>query len=142
MEPPGISRESLRRRITAVILSGVGLGSVGHTAGLIVSSLAAEEIAGEATWSGLPAAMSILGTAAGTTLLAEAMRRWGRRPGLITSYSIATAGALLAISAVIVGSLGRSGSAPSAPSSDPTASASPATWPSVSDCHACPERFS
>lgn len=96
--------ERLRRRTTAVFLGGVGLGSIGLIAAMVVSSLAAEEISGAATWSGLPAAMSILGTAAGTTLLAQAMQRWGRRKGLVVGYSVAILGAVSAISAVLLGS--------------------------------------
>jgi MFS family permease len=81
------------------------LGSIGLIAAMIVSSLAAEEISRAATWSGLPSALSILGTAAGTTLLAEAMQRWGRRNGLVCSYSLAVLGAVTAIGAVILASL-------------------------------------
>ena len=57
--------EGLRRRTTALFFSGVGLGSIGLTAAIIVSTLAAEEISRAATWSGLPSALSILGTAMG-----------------------------------------------------------------------------
>lgn len=96
---------SLRRRTTGIFLGGVGLGTIGLIAAMIVSSLAAAEISHAATWSGLPSALSILGTAAGTTLLAEAMERWGRRRGLLLSYSVATLGATVAIGAVLLGSL-------------------------------------
>lgn len=97
--------ENLRRRTTAVFLSGVGLGSIGLIAAIIVSTLAAEAISKTTTWSGFPSAFSILGTAVGTTLLAEAMQRWGRRNGLVCSYSLAALGAVGAIAAVLVGSL-------------------------------------
>lgn len=49
--------------------------------------------------------MSILGTALGTTLLAEAMQRWGRRNGLVCGYVMATVGAIVAVAAVLRGSL-------------------------------------
>jgi len=104
-EPPSTTRvEALRRRTTAVFLGGVGLGSIGLIAAIIVSTLVAEEISQAATWSGLPSALSILGTAAGTTLLAEAMQRLGRRNGLVLSYSLAALGAVAAIAAVLAGS--------------------------------------
>ncbi|MGB6366763.1 MAG: MFS transporter [Thermoanaerobaculia bacterium] len=95
----------LRRKITGLFLGGVGLANTGVIAVLTVSSLAAEEISGTATWSGFPGALCVLGTAAGTTLLAEAMRRWGRRNGLVGSYSLAALGAATTTAAVIIGSL-------------------------------------
>ena len=105
-EPPSSPRiELLRRRTTAVFLGGVGLGSIGLIAAIVVSTLVAEEISQAATWSGVPSAMSILGTAVGTTLLAEIMQRWGRRNGLVCSYSVAALGAAVAIIAVLAESL-------------------------------------
>ena len=97
--------DRLRRKITALFLSGVGLGSIGLIAAITVSTLVAQEITGGATWSGFPSALSILGTAVGTTLLAEAMQRWGRRNGLVYSYSIAVMGACTAVLGVVRGSL-------------------------------------
>ena len=95
----------LRRKTTALFLGGVGLGSTGLIAALVVSTLASEEISHSTTWSGVPSAFSILGTALGTTLLAEIMRRWGRRNGLVGSYLVAALGATAAIAAVLEGSL-------------------------------------
>jgi len=97
--------DHLRRRITALFLGGVGIGSTGFIAAITVSTLAAEAISGKATWSGFPSALSILGTAAGTTLLAEVMQRWGRRNGLLCGYFVAALGAATAIAAVVSGSL-------------------------------------
>jgi len=74
-------------------------------AALIASPLAAEEISGAAGWSGLPSALSILGTALGTSLLATIMQRRGRRRGLVTGYSVAAAGAMVATVAVVRHSL-------------------------------------
>lgn len=88
-----------------LFLGGVGMGSIGLIAAITVSTLAAEEISRAATWSGFPSALSILGTALGATLLAEAMQRWGRRKGLLWSYCLAVLGAGLAVAAVIRGSL-------------------------------------
>lgn len=96
----------LRRKTTGLFLGGVALGNTGLIAALTVSTLAAEEIAGTATWSGLPSALSILGTAFGTTLLAETMQRFGRRNGLVAGYLVATAGATAAVVALLAGSLG------------------------------------
>lgn len=70
-------------------------------AALTVSALVAEEITGLQSWSGLPIAASILGTAAGTSLLTGAMRRWGKRRGLALFYAVGAAGALAAIAATV-----------------------------------------
>jgi MFS family permease len=101
----GVREIGLRRKLTGLILGGVGLTNTGAIAALTISPLAAEEISGIATWSGFPGALSVLGTATGTTLLAEIMRRWGRRKGLVASYSVAAVGATAAVGAVVVGSL-------------------------------------
>jgi MFS family permease len=101
-EAPSAERvQHLRRKTTALFLGGVGMVSTGLIAAITVSTLAAEDISRVTTWSGFPSAMSILGTAIGTTLLAEAMQRWGRRSGLLYSYSVAVLGAALAVTAVI-----------------------------------------
>ena len=102
---PTSQLEHLRRKITALFLVGVGIGSTGFIAAITISTLAAAQISGAATWSGFPSALSILGTAAGTSLLAEAMQRWGRRNGLLCGYFVAALGALTAIVAVVRGSL-------------------------------------
>ncbi|MGB5815393.1 MAG: hypothetical protein WBI27_09340, partial [Thermoanaerobaculia bacterium] len=49
----------LRRKITGLFLGGVGLANTGVIAVLTVSSLAAEEISGTATWSGFPGALCV-----------------------------------------------------------------------------------
>jgi MFS family permease len=88
-----------------LFLGGVGLGNIGLIAAITVSTLAAESVSRTATWSGLPSALSILGTALGSTLLATAMQRWGRRNGLVCGYSLAALGAGLAVVALVQGSL-------------------------------------
>ena len=101
----GVREIGLRRKLTGLFLGGVGLTNTGAIAALTISPLAAEEISGFATWSGFPGALSVLGTATGTTLLAEVMRRWGRRNGLVASYSVAAVGSAAAVGAVAVGAL-------------------------------------
>ncbi len=81
------------------------MGNIGLIAAITVSTLAAESISQAATWSGLPSAMSILGTALGSSLLAAAMERWGRRNGLVFGYYLAVGGAVLAVIALVRGSL-------------------------------------
>ena len=97
--------EGLRRRTSLVLLSGVSVGTTAFIILMTVTALVAERISGSATWSGVPVAAAVLGTAAGTSLLSMAMTRWGRRSGLILFYSIGASGALLACSATLLASL-------------------------------------
>jgi MFS family permease len=87
----------VRKRLTAVLFSGVALGSTAYIAAVTISTLAVDEIAGSASLAGVPSATATLGTALGTTLLSRSVARRGRRPGLITGYASAVIGSVLAI---------------------------------------------
>jgi MFS family permease len=89
-----------RTRITAVLFSGVALGSTAYIAAVTIATLAVDEIAGSATWAGVPGATATLGTAVGTTVLSRNVVRRGRRPGLVAGYAVAVLGSALAIAAV------------------------------------------
>lgn len=80
---------------------GVVLGMTGYYAAFTVAPLIAEDLTGSRTWSGLPGAAVILGTACGAVLLSEVMQRHGRRPGLTLGWLAGTAGALLAVVATV-----------------------------------------
>lgn len=56
-------------------------------------------------WSGLPNALAVLGTAAGTFGLSRLMARRGRRTGLLFGYAVAVVGALAAFVALTTGKL-------------------------------------
>lgn len=75
----------------------------GFYAALTVAPLIAEDLTGARTWSGLPGAAVILGTACGTVLLSELMRHRGRRPGLSVGWMAGAAGAGAATAAVARG---------------------------------------
>jgi MFS family permease len=77
----------------------VALGATAYIAAVTVSTLAADEILGSATLSGVPSATATLGTALGATLLTRSVVRRGRRPGLITGYGIGVIGCVVAIAA-------------------------------------------
>ena len=98
------SLEGLRLRAGLVLLSGAGMGSTALIVSVIVTTLVAENITGDVTWSGVPVAAAVLGTAIGTSLLAIAMTRWGRRVSLATCYVAASMGAFLACTAAVMGS--------------------------------------
>ncbi len=86
-----------RSRITAVLFSGVALGSVAFIAAVTISTLAVDEITGSATLAGVPGATATLGTAVGTSLLSRNVARRGRRPGLAAGYAAAVVGSVLGI---------------------------------------------
>lgn len=93
-----------RTRTGRLLFSGAALGATGFFAGLAVAPLAAEDLTGSVTWSGLPGAMGIVGTALGASVVSVALRRLGRRTGLTIGYAIGAAGAVLAIVALWLGS--------------------------------------
>jgi MFS family permease len=94
----------VRRRLTSVLFAGVALSATAYIAAVTVSTLAADEILGAATLSGVPSATATLGTALGATLLTRSVVRRGRRPGLVAGYAFGVVGCLVAIAAFGVGS--------------------------------------
>jgi MFS family permease len=87
-----------------VLFAGVALSATAYIAAVTVSSLAADEILGSATLSGVPSATATLGTALGATLLTRSVVRRGRRPGLVAGYATGVVGCGLAIVAFGAGS--------------------------------------
>lgn len=87
------------------MFSGVALGSTAYIAAVTISTLAVDEIVGSATLAGVPSATATVGTAAGTTLLTLGVARRGRRPGLVTGYTAAAVGSLVAAGALLGRSL-------------------------------------
>ncbi len=90
-----------RRRLTAVLFGGVALANTGYIAAITVSTLAARAMTGSLRLAGVPAAVAVLGTATGASLLAADIARAGRRRGLIFGYVIAALGGALAATAVV-----------------------------------------
>jgi MFS family permease len=81
------------------LFGGVALAATAYIAAVTVSTLAAEELLGSATLSGVPSATATLGTALGATLLSRSVVRRGRRPGLVAGYAIGVVGCVVAIAA-------------------------------------------
>ena len=94
---------ALRRRgpLMATLFAAQVSGSTGFSMSMAVGSIMAAAITGTKTWSGLPIAISSLGTALASYPLSRLMARFGRRPGLVLGYSIAVAGALLGMVGVM-----------------------------------------
>lgn len=97
--------DSQRRRLTAILFSGVALGSTAYIAAVTIATLAVDEIAGSATLAGVPGAIATLGTAVGTTVLTRNVARRGRRPGLVAGFAAAVLGSALAIAGMTISSL-------------------------------------
>ena len=93
-----------RTRTGRLLFGGAALGATGFFAGVATAPLAAQDLTGGVTWSGVPGAMGIAGTALGATLVSLALRRFGRRPGLSLGYGVGAAGALTAGLALRLGS--------------------------------------
>jgi MFS family permease len=89
-----------RRRAFGALFTGVAVSTTGFLASNTVNGLIAEDLTGTTTWSGLPAAASVLGTAAGATVLATVVRRAGPRSGLTLGYAVATAATVIASMAI------------------------------------------
>jgi len=100
-EPPALSPPE-RRRAYSAIFTGVAVSTIGFLASNTVNSLIAEDLTGSASWSGIPAAASVLGTAAGATALAAVVRRVGPRTGLMLGYVLATIAIAVAGYAILV----------------------------------------
>nr|WP_221420810.1 MFS transporter [Conyzicola lurida] len=79
------------------VLGGLGLGAT-----LSLGAIIAESLSGSPAWSGMAATMSTLGAAAAAIPLARLARSRGRRVALALGALIATVGALLTITSVVV----------------------------------------
>lgn len=97
--------DPLRRRMLWTLFAISALGSTGYIAAVTIGTIVAAEIAGDAAFGGLPTAVGVLGTAVAATLLSAAMLRFGRRPAVLSGLSVGLAGALVALAAVVVGSI-------------------------------------
>ena len=95
----------LKRRLRLVLVAISALGSTGYLAAVTVGTLAASEISGGPTIGGAPTAMLTFGTALAAGILSNLMLRSGRRPGILIGLGIGLVGALVAVAAVLIGSI-------------------------------------
>lgn len=93
-----------RTRAGRLLFGGAAVGATGFFAGLAVAPLAAEELTGAVTWSGLPGAVGIVGTAFGAVAVTSVLRRRDRRTGLSGGYLVGAVGAALAAASLRAGS--------------------------------------
>lgn len=106
MLPPSTPEiERHRSRALGTYFTAAALTSIAYIATFTVASLAAPEITGSAGSSGWPSAVAVAGTALAASLLSSVMARRGRRAGIVLGISIAVVGGVLAVVAVMAGSL-------------------------------------
>lgn len=96
---------SATSRPVAQFLVTCAVVSAGMAAAVTISAIAAERMLGSPTWSGLPMASSILGTALGSQLAGRLLERFPLRWVLAGQYGTALLGGLLAVFAVVSGQI-------------------------------------
>ncbi|MFF8345228.1 MFS transporter [Cellulosimicrobium funkei] len=92
-------RRTLTTLAATQVLSGVGVAS-----GIAVAPLVASALSGSDAIAGLTSTSGVVGAALVALPLAQVAGRRGRRPSLLLGFGLATAGALLATVAVLLGS--------------------------------------
>jgi MFS family permease len=88
-------RGPVRVKLMATLFVAQVCGSTSQAIGMAIGSIMAASITGTNTWSGVPIAVSSLGTALASWPLAGLMNRAGRRPGLALGYGLAVIGSTL-----------------------------------------------
>ncbi len=96
--------QALQTRTVGTLMSSQVLGGIGVASGIAVTALMAADISGRDDLSGLANTTQVLGGALLTIPVAALMAAYGRRTGLAVAYLIGTVGAVLAITAAILGS--------------------------------------
>lgn len=86
----------------ATLLVSQVCGSTAQSIAMAIGSIMAASITGTNTWSGLPVAVSGLGSALASWPLSRLMTRSGRRSGLALGYGLAVIGALLGMVGVAI----------------------------------------
>lgn len=97
--------DAVQRRTVASLVGIQATGALGITIGIATSSLLARDLSGSEEVAGLAQTFQVLGAAVAAFVLARVMSRRGRRVGLVTGYLVASGGAVLAVTAGVVGSV-------------------------------------
>ncbi len=102
---PGPERvAAVQRRTVRLFVAVQMLGGVGVALGIAVAALLASDLAGTDTLAGLATTAPVLGAAGLAVVVAAAMQRYGRRPGLALAYGCGSFGAAVVVVAAVVGS--------------------------------------
>ena len=92
------------RIVTSLAVTQV-VGSLGIGAGLTIGTLLVKDITGSTGWAGTATVVAVIGAASVTVPLGTMAARFGRRPALLTGWTIALVGALVSIQAAVIDSL-------------------------------------
>jgi MFS family permease len=87
----------IQRRTLRVLMAVVAVGGSGTAGAFSVAAVLAERITGNETLSGLAASGLTIGSALAAVPMARLMNRSGRRVGLRAGYTLALAGAVVAL---------------------------------------------
>jgi len=93
------------RRIVAVLFGAMSLSSAASIASGTVNPIAGADLAGTASYAGVPSALVLMGSAVSAPLWGAAMDRWGRRGTLSLGLGVGLAGSALAAVALMAHSL-------------------------------------
>ena len=93
-----------KRIVTSLAVTQI-VGSLGIGAGLTIGTLLVKDITGSTGWAGMATVVTVIGAASVTVPLGTMAARFGRRPALMTGWTIATLGALVSIQAAVADSL-------------------------------------
>lgn len=93
-----------RSRSMGALFAAVALMNIAMVGASTSGTLIAVQLGGPGV-SGLPSAAGVLGTALGALSIGSLIARHGRRLTLLSTYAVATAGAVLAFAGAVVGTL-------------------------------------
>ena len=93
-----------KRIVTSLAVTQV-VGSLGIGAGLTIGTLLVKDITGSTGWAGMATVVTVIGAASVTIPLGTMAARFGRRPALMTGWTLATLGSLVSIQAAMADSL-------------------------------------
>ncbi|HEX9014427.1 MAG TPA: MFS transporter [Chloroflexota bacterium] len=93
--------DGIARKLTLLLFLGQSLGSAGFIAAVTVNAIVGTDLTGMPSLAGLPSAVYIVGGALGAFAWGHIMERIGRRPGLSLGFSVGSAGAVVAGTAVV-----------------------------------------
>jgi len=94
----------IARKTTATLFAAQSFGSAGLIAGGTVAAIVGAQLSGSPALAGLPAAVQLAGTALGAFLIGSLMERLGRRRGMVAGVLTGATGAVVAVTAITVGS--------------------------------------